>query len=206
MRNTYGRSGPQPPAAPAPVPAPKVVVQAELTHDSSARPRRRRDRMPGWLFWPLIALLAAVMCFSGWKLFSVYADYRRGTKDYQSLAEYAPLETFAPQETAPADSYLPKDDYALDDLKDDPARPSVVQRLSLAPMDFDALTAEYPHIVAWIVIPGTNINYPVVYSGITTTICTAPPPAPPAPPAPSLWTWTTRPSLPMTTPCSTATT
>ena len=30
------------------------------------------------------------------------------------------------------------------------------------PIDFDALTAKYPDAYAWIYIPGTNVNYPIV--------------------------------------------
>jgi len=30
------------------------------------------------------------------------------------------------------------------------------------PIDFDALTAKYPDVYAWICIPGTNVNYPIV--------------------------------------------
>ena len=30
------------------------------------------------------------------------------------------------------------------------------------PIDFDALTAEYPDAYAWIYIPGTNVDYPIV--------------------------------------------
>jgi len=30
------------------------------------------------------------------------------------------------------------------------------------PIDFDTLTAQYPDIYAWIRIPGTNVDYPIV--------------------------------------------
>lgn len=30
------------------------------------------------------------------------------------------------------------------------------------PIDFESLTAQYPDVYAWIVIPGTNVDYPIV--------------------------------------------
>lgn len=40
--------------------------------------------------------------------------------------------------------------------------PQMSQEVVEIPIDFESLTAEYPDIYAWITIPGTQIDYPIV--------------------------------------------
>ena len=52
-----------------------------------------------------------------------------------------------------------KTDLAIEPLT---TLPPVQEEEPVNPIDFDALTAEYPDVYAWIRIPGTNVDYPIV--------------------------------------------
>jgi sortase B len=51
-----------------------------------------------------------------------------------------------------------KEDFDIEPLVDIPTIEETVEN----PIDFKTLTAKYPDIYAWIRVPGTNIDYPIV--------------------------------------------
>ena len=97
----------------------------------------------------------------GTGLYREWNEYRAGEQVYEELTQYVRLET------PPTVQKLPE--------KPDPAHPTVPEELPEEPepatepddtvwpdVDFDALLAINPDVVAWIYIEGTKINYPVV--------------------------------------------
>ena len=91
---------------------------------------------------PLVCGLAAfVLCVTGFVGYSVYSDWR--AKQDAMLA----AQTIAEEEAQQKGSDVAED---------------VVEN----PIDFVSLQAQNPDIYAWISIPGTNVDYPILQSSI----------------------------------------
>lgn len=60
---------------------------------------------------------------------------------------------------------VPVPDHALTTTDPDSSQTTTTQPLMDNPIDFAAKQAENPHIVAWLRIPGTVIDYPIMQSG-----------------------------------------
>lgn len=103
----------------------------------------------------LIAMLAAlaVMLFSGYKLYTLSAEYARDRDAYSQTAQQF-VQTLPPA-TEPSGS-TPSDPAT------EPTRP---REYAPVTVDFEALGQTSEHIVGWLYCPDTNINYPVVQSG-----------------------------------------
>lgn len=84
----------------------------------------------------LIVIFAAILVFSGWKLFGIYKEYSTGTNLYSSVASGA---TSKVEQTGEVD----------------PNAPPIT-------VDFEALWAQNEDVVAWIYSEGTVIDYPVL--------------------------------------------
>lgn len=99
----------------------------------------------------IIPLLA--LCLSTLLLVGGLAEYRQAFPIGNNvLADYAPTMPQTPP-TSPAPQ--PEPDEPQPELPDNP-------------VDFAALQAEHPDVVAWIQVPDTNINYAVMQSGADT--------------------------------------
>lgn len=85
-------------------------------------------------------LCLAAMLFGGWKLWGIYAEYHAGTQAYDDLADQYTAPASAPDSDAPA----PSD--------------------GMPQVDFAALQADCPDVVAWIYAPDSKLNYPIVQS------------------------------------------
>ncbi len=80
-------------------------------------------------------------------------EYRAGETSYNALAQYAQLS-----ETAPGQSQLPEGTPDLEETAPLNQEDGTVWPV----VDFGALQAVNPDVVAWIYLEGTNINYPIV--------------------------------------------
>ena len=86
------------------------------------------------LYYVILAVLAAVFCFSAYKIYSYYAEKKASTDLNQEIArEYTILKTGQAEE-----------------------EPEYFQ------VDFDQLRQQNSDAVAWIYLKGTPINYPVL--------------------------------------------
>lgn len=89
-----------------------------------------------------ILLFVAIFGFALYKLITIYAEYQQGEEAYEELEDFVEQ----PQETT-------EDSDGQTEKEPDKEKFQV---------DFDGLKAVNPDVVAWIVIPGLDISYPVV--------------------------------------------
>lgn len=122
----------------------QTAEDAAPTADVAASPERGRPsgsgrlrRVRRWriVFWVALAVLACALVALAAILFS----YQQGRSLYESLASDS-VDVSALEEGA---------DAGLADVA----------------IDWDALREVNPDVIGWIYIPGTAVNYPVVYSG-----------------------------------------
>lgn len=90
-----------------------------------------------------LCLLAAVIALSGWKVAAILLGYRQGE------SAYSQLKTISQGAQTSRGAYPSPG-------QDDPGQPDTAGR------DFEALQAVNGDIVAWLTLPGTGIDYPVV--------------------------------------------
>ena len=101
----------------------------------------------------LILLFLGIFLFSGFRFLGLLNTYQEGKDSYQSLEQYVSQETVMPT-TAPS---LP------DSTEPSQTQPTQPPDVSAWPVvDFEGLKQINPDIVGWILIEGTNINYPIV--------------------------------------------
>jgi len=114
------------------------------------------------LFVLVLLFFAGMVAFSGYKVYTILAEYREGEDAAQMLRQYI---TVQPEKTDSAEAvavsseptsqnwnYVEPTEVAL------PAETSVDYPV----VDFDALQEINPDVLGWIFFEGTNINYPVV--------------------------------------------
>ena len=89
-----------------------------------------------------ILLFVAIFGFALYKLITIYAEYQQGEEAYEELEDFVEQ----PQDAT-------KDSDGQTEKEPDKEKFRV---------DFDGLKAVNPDVVAWIVIPGLDISYPVV--------------------------------------------
>ncbi len=124
--------------------------------------------------WILLGVLfLGVAAFFGWKaLFSVYTPRAAQSESYApETVESEPFEPASAPEpdnpSEPEDAAEPSDDAAGEapEAVTDAMLPDASAGNETAAVDFDALRAVNPDIYAWLVIPNSDISYPVVQSG-----------------------------------------
>ena len=105
-------------------------------------------------FLLLMACLLAVAVLAGFKICTIARDYRAGEDAAEALQQYVQLPTQPPETQPRCTEAAPMPEQTLPA----PTEPPVVY----PEVDFDALKEKNEEIIAWIYIPDTNINYPVV--------------------------------------------
>lgn len=99
----------------------------------TARPRRV-GRFPKIALIAGMSVCAVVFVFAAVGLITQFCQYETANRSYEELSQHGPEDMEA---ESPADA------------------------VTESPVDFDALRRINPEVVAWIEIPGTQINYPV---------------------------------------------
>ena len=104
------------------------------------------------VFALLILLLLGVMGYSLWQIVDITSEYRGGTDSYSELEQFVVIP-----ETEPVKEEITKPTQAGEITE-----PSTEPEIAWPEVDFDALAQVNDDVVAWIYVPGTAINYPVV--------------------------------------------
>ena len=102
------------------------------------------------IFWVIMIALAAVFAFNGTQFLQKYFDYSNAEKEYSALKQYGPVFTNPPKVTA------------------NPNHTGEPTQIQTTGLNVDALKKINPEFVAWITIPGTNIDYPMVQTNDNT--------------------------------------
>ncbi len=120
------------------------AYQSANTVSGAKKAKKKKNRSVGWT----IAFVLCLLVFIGAAFFGgrILYSYWHGSVEYQELANEV-LE-IAPEEE--------------------------VQTLADMTVDWDALMAQNSDTVAWMYVPGTVINYPVVWCGNDYTYLTKP--------------------------------
>lgn len=110
--------------------------------------------MKKWILRALAAALALALAVSGAILAHNLREARASREDYDSAESFAfPARTPAPEPT-PEPTASPE-----------PTEPPDPQTQALLGTDLDALREVNPEVIGWICIPGTDLNYPLMFSG-----------------------------------------
>lgn len=108
------------------------------------------------LLWILLAVLAAGIGFSGWKLYGILADYRLSQSIYDSAAAEYTVRRAAGASAAPVRA-------EEENSAEEAASPfTSVSVLCDFEVDFIRLQETNPDVAGWISSPGTVIDYPVM--------------------------------------------
>ena len=107
-----------------------------------------------WLYRIICAILIVVMAVSGYKIWSIMSEYKEGEDAYGELEQYVSIPSELP--------VIPTESAQEEDPDSTPA-PQATENLNQFPVvDFNSLKGINPDVMAWIYIPGTHVNYPVV--------------------------------------------
>ena len=111
-----------------------------------------------FLYWLLVAVLAATMLISGTVVVRYMIDTLQQKKEYNNLAaqvEQYRQEALAQTEPAAPASKLPLE--SPEELPEEPTEPTILP-------EYAALYEENSEMVGWMTIDGTPIHYPVMQS------------------------------------------
>ena len=100
----------------------------------------------------LLILTVILLAVSGYMVFSEIREYRESTDAYDELTVFVEL----PEQTDPVTD--PETEPSETENVTEPEEPAVV----LPAVDFTALREKAPDVIAWLTLPDTAINYPVV--------------------------------------------
>lgn len=102
----------------------------------------------------LCVVFLTIAGVSGVRLYRQWQEYQTGEASYEALTQYVHVEETLPTEPTAA---TPEPTETSADIPEPEADPTVWPEV-----DFEALQAVNPDVVAWIYMEGTSINYPVV--------------------------------------------
>ena len=112
--------------------------------------RKKRASLRTWVFRILMGLCLVIFCYSGWKLFEIWQGNHQIEKETETLKQYLQQGTATPVPSNGENSAV----------EDQPQGTTSTE--SYFSVDWEGLKAANPNVVAWLIVPGTGISYPVV--------------------------------------------
>lgn len=121
-----------------------------MTENRDRRPKKRK-RTAGDVF-RIIALLIAigVFVYSGFRLLTIYLEYKAGTDEYSSLEGFANISGSTGGESEGSDVRVETNDQGE------------TERYMESPVDFAGLKAINKDVIGWINVEALDISYPMV--------------------------------------------
>ena len=128
------------------------------------RKKRARKNMFDILTTAVIVVALGIFLFSGYKLLSTWREYNAGTKQYDELVALFPTlpETEAQETKAAETTDSPSGESEEVTASEETTAPAEDPRDWVA--FYQEMKALNPDYVGWIIIEGTQINYPIVQS------------------------------------------
>ena len=108
----------------------------------------------------LTAVLALVFLVSGGTVLLRLLDYRGGAEDYSEAAQLVKLPEL--EQVRPSAGPGPDQTPPPDGEPAEPEDPAARFEQALRELDLDPLRDENPDVIDWIVIPDTQVSYPLV--------------------------------------------
>ena len=141
--------------------------------------KKKKNDTRLWIIRGLMVVCILGLAYSGYSLLASHLEYKQGDKEYEDLTKYISEPSEAPSTPPPDNTVLPAapnsgqpvetDDIGEGDgaVESSEEKPQIRYVDNTAPhywpeIDFDSLKAINSDFCAWILCPGTNINYPVV--------------------------------------------
>ncbi len=106
----------------------------------------------------ILAVLICIAVVSGAYVVREELESRRAQAEYERLAQMAKQETATAAEPSSSEPQTESET----EPESEPQTEAETEPPYVSPIDFEELARINPDIVAWIQIPGTNIDYPVV--------------------------------------------
>lgn len=101
--------------------------------------KKKKKHTAGDVIRTIIMIAAlCVFCYSGYQLFTIYQEYKKGSDEYSALEK----------------KYILQEDGMLEQLEAE--EPTMKN-----PIDFDGLKALNPDIIGWLTVGAIDISYPV---------------------------------------------
>lgn len=155
----------------------EMRYEEHLTREDRIRKRHKRNRKKYWfdvITTAVIVIAVGVFLFSGYQLITTWREYRKGTNQYEELASRFP--TVAPAETKEntgerreTEENQPENSDGIGVVVGESGEDSVLEEVpeeTAPPIDWLAFYGEMkalnPDYVGWIILEGTQINYPIV--------------------------------------------
>ena len=140
---------------------------------------KKKNNTRIWIIRGLIFVCILGLAYSGYSLLASHLEYKRGDKEYADLTQYisepsstpvitqSPDNTGAPNTQESSQPAEPVDSGEEAAPSEPPGEEPVKYVDNTAPhywpeIDFESLKAINSDFCAWILCPGTNVNYPVV--------------------------------------------
>lgn len=107
----------------------------------------KKKKKAGDILLTLVLVIAiAVFCYAAYNLYHIYTEYKKGTDEYNGIAQMAVTEK--------------SPDQVQEETGEEAEKPSLTPPMEI---DFAALKAVNEDVIGWIYVEGLpNINYPVV--------------------------------------------
>lgn len=104
-----------------------------------------------------VLLIAAIAVFllAGYKLYTIYSEYKTGTDEYMKVSEHVRAAAPLSNEEAEALEELPEAELTT-------AQKLAKAKIPVLSIDFEDLKKINPDFIGWIYYPGLGISYPIV--------------------------------------------
>lgn len=122
-------------------------------------PEERRKKQIGLLFQGIfLGLCICLLCFSIYKLSSIFFEYHSGEKEYDELRQYLLEDPVAPEGV----------DIASAGGEDSESEETASSSVPMTRIDLASLQEINEEAIGWIEIGGTSISYPMVHTSDNT--------------------------------------